>query len=770
MSVLSAISIDEKMGQLGSNEIEEGFDIEAEVKQLNPKLSQLRQQLKAQYQQIDLLIQNHAHDHEFQALLSQINQVKEQLYQSESDWRQKALQNTREDGEGYGLWDQEETTVSQLILEYGSSDYLYVIPPDLAASKLNLHSGIPIPRESWSDLIEIILAHNGIGIEQVNPYTRKLFSLKKDLVSASIITNDYEHLLSLADLTRVIYIFSPLPEHFKNAYHFLERFRDPSRTFVYTVGNKISLVSTKEEVLKLVQLYQSVWEKGDEKITRIVGCSKIKTEEMQKILKAFFGSVMESDRYSMAKGINDISILPLANEHSLAIVGSRDLVLKAEQIIQDTETQFEIPCEMTLEWYNCKHSDPNDLAEVLQKVYSSLICYSLNDKKNEKIDAQQNVNIDISDPEYPPPPYIEDNIINAPNPVNPPAALSTEETKKSKVAHTRNFIPYPKTGALMMVVRRDTFGQIKELLKKLDVPKKMVHVEVLLCEKKVTYNTNTGLNLLKLGSAASNIRQTGIDFDASASAIPKGLFSFFISRPKTRSSIPAFDITYNFLMSQDDIRINSSPSTTMINQTPATISLVEELSVNSGAAPINNNQNITFEKAYIRKQYGITIYMTPTIHEPDPGDENQQTHVTLKTNITFDTQKSDINDQPKVDRRHLENQVRVVDGQTIVIGGLRRKTSDDSNEKVPFLGEIPGIAKLFGFSRMTDELTEMFIFITPKVINDPYTDMEKIKEEEIKRRAGDCPEYLCRLLEAQKAQKQKLFAQSFKLIFGNMND
>ncbi|MCF7806800.1 MAG: hypothetical protein K9M13_04030, partial [Simkaniaceae bacterium] len=60
LSVLSAISIDEKMGQLGSNEIEEGFDIEAEVKQLNPKLSQLRQQLKAQYQQIDLLIQNHA--------------------------------------------------------------------------------------------------------------------------------------------------------------------------------------------------------------------------------------------------------------------------------------------------------------------------------------------------------------------------------------------------------------------------------------------------------------------------------------------------------------------------------------------------------------------------------------------------------------------------------------------------------------------------------------------------------------------------------------
>src|SRR3990167_2924497 len=103
------------------------------------------------------------------------------------------------------------------------------------------------------------------------------------------------------------------------------------------------------------------------------------------------------------------------------------------------------------------------------------------------------------------------------------------------------------------------------------------------------------------------------------------------------------------------------------------------------------------------------MVMTPTIHEAQEDDPQAKTLVTLQTNITFDTQKSDVNDQPKVDRRHLENHVRVADGETIVIGGLRRKTSDDRTEKIPFLGEIPGIAKLFGTSKMSDEVTEMFI-------------------------------------------------------------
>ncbi len=51
----------------------------------------------------------------------------------------------------------------------------------------------------------------------------------------------------------------------------------------------------------------------------------------------------------------------------------------------------------------------------------------------------------------------------------------------------------------------------------------------------------------------------------------------------------------------------------------------------------------------------------------------------------------------------------------------------DNQEKVPFLGELPGIGKLFGTSKLTDHNTEMFIFITPTIISDPKEDLERLR-------------------------------------------
>jgi general secretion pathway protein D len=295
----------------------------------------------------------------------------------------------------------------------------------------------------------------------------------------------------------------------------------------------------------------------------------------------------------------------------------------------------------------------------------------------------------------------------------------------------------------------------------------MVHVEVMLFEKMIKNQNNFGLNLLKIGSPASNTHETGAQYEAQPGSLLKGVLQFMMSRKKS-SHFPAYDIAYNFLMSQEDVRINASPSVTTVNQVPTKVSIVEELSVNNGAAPIEtSNGTIAFENSYTRNQYGINIVMTPTIHEADPEDMQDKRFITLETHVNFDTINSDINDRPKVNRRSVENQVRVVDGETIILGGLRKKTGEDNTEKIPFLGEIPGIAKFFGTSRMKEELTEMIIFITPKIVGDTKDEMEKLRQQELRKRPGDIPEFLQRALEAKKYEKKKLFENSVKLLFGN---
>ncbi|MBI5274177.1 MAG: hypothetical protein HY860_03895 [Chlamydiales bacterium] len=766
-SSVIAQSIEDKLASFQQEDgvQEEGFS--HHLKETNQELMLLKQHLSLSYNKVKFLQEEDATDEEYEVLLNEVNDIKQQINQAESDFHQFVTLQSKIEQEGYGIWDQEEITLSQLIMEYGSSDYLYIIAPEVSNIKISMHSTLPIPRESWSKLLDVLLAQNGVGIKEINPFTRQLFLHKQDLVAVQRIASNPIQLDIASDNERVAYIFSPPVEHLKAAYYFFDRFRDPKKTFVYSVGNKIAIVSLKEEVKKLLTLYDTVWEKGCEKVTKVIPLTRITSEEILKILKAYFGSLADGNRYAMSKGGNELSAHSLKQENSIVLIGTKDVVSRAETIVKETEAQLEDPSEMTVYWYDCHHSDPVDLAQVLDKVYQSLLLYGLEDgNKSSNNNVNVSTRVEVTEENGGPPVFEDPRIIN---PIAPPLVEPGVIEKQAKPANTNNFIPYPKTGSLMMVVRKDTLPKIKDLLKRLDVPKKMVQIEVLLCEKKLNQHTQSGLNILKLGSAASSQHNTSIVYNASSTTPLKGLFEFFISRAKPNHYLPAYDISYHFLMAQEDMRINAAPSILTVNQTPATISIVEEISINNGAAPIETNSNITFEKSFTREQFGITIVMTPTIHDPDPEHNEDRSSITLETNVTFDTPKSDKDDRPNVNRRHVQNQVRVLDGQTIIIGGLRKKVAEDRMEKIPFLGEIPGIAKLFGTSRMDDQTTEMYIFITPKIISDPKLDLDRIVREELLKRPGDIPEYLQRLLDAKQKKKQRLFDQSFKLIFGNLD-
>ena len=800
MVPLFGLTIAEKRETLSADSSSETSDITERLEQTNQELSFLHQRLEERFVEVKSLKEEGATDAEFESLLHEVKEIKAQITEAEKSWRNAATSESKQDEEGYGLWDQEETTLSQLVMEYGSGDFLYLIPPEIMNMKIDLHSNVPIPRESWSELLEILLNHNGVGMKQINPYTRQLFILRQNLMAVQAVVSSRRNLEMVADHSRIVYIFSPPPEQLKSVAHFFERFRDPKRTFIYQVSQKIAIVSTKEDIDKLLSLYDAVWEKENDKTTRVISFSKISPVEVEKILKAFFGEGAGKGRVSLTKGANEgLTVVNLSHENSVVLVGARETVDRAEKVVRETEDQVDDPTEKTVFWYKCRHSDPVDLAEVLEKVYSSLVYTSVETGGKGEI-APPHVQTPTPYNELPPPPVDYDGTCNTsqypaayeptytygqqlptygpppcPPAIQPPAVKFGTLASQERRSMTNNFVPYDKTGAILMVVRRDTLPKLKELLRKLDVPKKMVQIEVLLFEKRVQRDERSGLNFLKLGTAATNKNEAALSYESGADSLratPRsGLIDFLWSHKKTKYS-PAFDLAYSFLMKQTDIRLNASPTVTTINQVPAKISVVEEISINNGAAPLNTaDGQVTFEKSFSRDQFGINVVVTPTVHEPDADDPASDWYITMETNINFDTPERDpIDDRPKVGRRKIENTVRVTDGQTLILGGLRRKLSEDRTEKIPFLGEIPGIAKLFGTERLQDEDIEMFFFITPKVIVDPKTEADKLRDEVLMKRPGDIPEFYKKILEAKRCKKEKIFARSWHLIFGTFDD
>jgi type IV pilus assembly protein PilQ len=73
---------------------------------------------------------------------------------------------------------------------------------------------------------------------------------------------------------------------------------------------------------------------------------------------------------------------------------------------------------------------------------------------------------------------------------------------------------------------------------------------------------------------------------------------------------------------------------------------------------------------------------------------------------------------PSIDTREITTQVLVNDGQTVVLGGILETDSRDDVDKVPFLGDIPGLGFLFRKKATRDEKNELLIFVTPKILRE----------------------------------------------------
>ena len=150
---------------------------------------------------------------------------------------------------------------------------------------------------------------------------------------------------------------------------------------------------------KLLDLYNTVWQNSQGKISRVIPISKMAVKEMEKILQSFFGEAIEKNRPPFGKPEQEgLSIFSLGQGNALIVIGQEEVVDRAEKIVKETEEQLQDPAEMTVYLYQCRHSNPEDLAKVLEKVYNSLLMAS--SEANKEID----LNLASQGPQFKTPP------------------------------------------------------------------------------------------------------------------------------------------------------------------------------------------------------------------------------------------------------------------------------------------------------------------------------------------------------------------------------
>ena len=805
-SSLTALSISEKRDQLtGSPKHEKEkhntFKMNGDLAENKLELNRLYREVQEYTKENAHLFQNESVDESLNQYIKKIANLKKQILFQEEKYKQNSNDSSHEHE---GIWHQPETTLGQLVIDYGSCDYIYLVPPEISILKIHVSSELSVPKACWSDMLESVLAQYGVGVKQISPFLRQLYFVRLNQSSLHTITDNKDELQFIPDMARICFVLQPKSCELKRIYVFLEKFSPLEQMNVQIVGNSIIVVGFAKEVRELLKIYDFIAQPKHSQEYRLITLQKAQSEEMSKILYSIFegdtgslgSSAPQADRgdeggsYYTSDASFGFRVIPLKeSSQSLFLLGNQTQLEKACRVIQEIEERIGEAQEKSLYWYSCKHSEADELASVLSQVYEKMIdspsAFSLKEKivvKDANAQGDQNRR-----------PKHNSHLL-----VTPPPKVGIDEGGEKRPLHSHeNFIVDQKTNSIVMVVESFVLPKLKDLLKKLDVPKRMVQIDILLFEKRVTDNNSFGLNLLRMGQAASHkhrrsaIWNEGGFQDHSKRKQKKrhhkdknggeneevrfdpvgGILQFLVSRKK-HGGIPAFDIAYNFLMTQEDIQINANPSVTTVNQTPTKISVVEQMSINTGVLEVDTTKTTRFKDSYSREEYGITIQVTPTIHAKIDQEEDPDAtkSVTLATEILFDTTRPSKDNRPDVTRRNIKNEVRVEDGQTVILGGLRRKIASDMEETIPFLGEIPGIGKLFSVTSYGDSTTEMFIFLTPRILPEKNEEYKIMRQKELLKRPGDLPEFLEEVLQAQKQEKRRLFERGLKLVFDRFKD
>ena len=73
---------------------------------------------------------------------------------------------------------------------------------------------------------------------------------------------------------------------------------------------------------------------------------------------------------------------------------------------------------------------------------------------------------------------------------------------------------------------------------------------------------------------------------------------------------------------------------------------------------------------------------------------------------------------PSIDTRSVMTQVLVGDGETVVLGGIIETESRESTSKVPVLGDVPGLGRLFRSRVTVENEVELMVFVTPTIVRE----------------------------------------------------
>ncbi len=286
--------------------------------------------------------------------------------------------------------------------------------------------------------------------------------------------------------------------------------------------------------------------------------------------------------------------------------------------------------------------------------------------------------------------------------------------------------------ALIVLANAEQYQNILDTVKQLDIEKSQVYIQA----KIVEVNTNLAENIgIKYGLNGGAITSNGLfslaaNAGAPALTLSQELLQFLNSNPETRfdnngnayttnkrafefgniSKVFALGAQLDLLKQNGAAQILSKPSILSTNNKESTIYVGRTQSIltqsqqsTQGSSNVLNN--------YSREDIGITLKVKPRL------SANNKVSLEIETTIEDILPGSGTSaDRPTTTKRSVKTNAIVNHAETIILGGLIKSADGSSVTKVPILGDIPILGRLFRSHGNSNSKVNVVIYITPYII------------------------------------------------------
>jgi general secretion pathway protein D len=570
----------------------------------------------------------------------------------------------------------------------------YIVDPKVKG-KVNIHTSGEIPVEDVLPILETIFEVNNVAavkmgdIYKVIPIkdAQKQFLIPK---VGSTVTDESSPDRIMLQIVPLRYISST--EMDKIIKRFVGKGGD---SIDYAERNTLIIVDTADNVRKLLGLIDSVDVSiFDSMHVQFYELKEAEAVDLAKELEELFAAIGIDPKKK--KGGEIVSFIPIERMNIILAVSTSpdafdvisEWVRKLDGTRQDIDEQIFI--------YFVENAKAVDIADIVKELYGEE-----RSAREKKTTSRKTTSRDKDQK------------------TKTPTASKTAAAKSSSLTGTKGEVTIvvdETNNAIVIRALPQDYAKILKTIKMLDIIPRQVLIEVLIAEVGLDENNEFGVEWTVFDDYASlggykgvdrlgqNFNLGGLGQDLTQPIAQTGFTYAFAS-----NALEAFLRAYS---RENKVNILSTPHILAADNTEASIDVGQEVPiVTSEYTPTTLESGETYSRSIEYRDTGILLTVTPRI--------NDKGLVAMEVN----QEVSDISEQrieginsPIILKRQAETSLVVQDGRTIVIGGLIREKTDETQEGLPILSKIPYLGMLFGYQKDTKNKVELLILITPHVI------------------------------------------------------